>query len=439
MTLVATIICFFATLAEPLSEVEVWNRGVDAYRDGEVTNALAVLRPLLLSKDYGARAGEIVAALEFQLGNREAAADAAQIALRAHPKDARALRNFARAVSGIAEARENRHIDEVLKANAGKDASALLKAATDDIRKLFTESGVYRTNAAPQAVKLADAYSARAEKLADLLLPVREAIGNSVTNELQAASILADIENVRDLTLKAAKELSDLDGNAYSSLSEVEHGFTRFRKMTAMPPDAIDEDIIAQSNAWQDVESFNGRDWQHEALDYTRAFRAKFPMWARAYEQQAEANTNQPPFTAEAQAKISALATEVEKLQLECCEKHLPPSQEEAIRLLIEIRDLLPKGQGSGQGAGGAQSPEPSQAQAEEQEQPENSSEEAAQAEEEAAPQEEEKGGTEEEESKDDAEVEAILKKAQERTDEHEADKKARMRKMQLPPNERDW
>ena len=34
---------------------------------------------------------------------------------------------------------------------------------------------------------------------------------------------------------------------------------------------------------------------------------------------------------------------------------------------------------------------------------------------------------------------EALLKKAQERNDEHEADKKARMRKAPLPPNERDW
>ena len=42
-------------------------------------------------------------------------------------------------------------------------------------------------------------------------------------------------------------------------------------------------------------------------------------------------------------------------------------------------------------------------------------------------------------EQKEDKEVEALLKKAQERNDEHEADKKARMRKAPLPPNERDW
>ena len=43
------------------------------------------------------------------------------------------------------------------------------------------------------------------------------------------------------------------------------------------------------------------------------------------------------------------------------------------------------------------------------------------------------------EEKEEDQELEATLKKAQERNDEHEAEKKARMRKQPLPPNERDW
>ena len=44
-----------------------------------------------------------------------------------------------------------------------------------------------------------------------------------------------------------------------------------------------------------------------------------------------------------------------------------------------------------------------------------------------------------EKDSPEEREVEALLKKAQERSDEHEAEKKARMRKAKLPPNERDW
>ena len=116
-----------------------------------------------------------------------------------------------------------------------------------------------------------------------------------------------------------------------------------------MPPVAIDEDLVAQSNAWMDVEDFNGRKWQQDALDYTRAFRAKFPAWAQAYEQQSQSDTNKPPFTKEAQGKISALATELEKLQIECASKSLPPSQEKALGLIVQIKELLPKDNSSQQ------------------------------------------------------------------------------------------
>ena len=45
----------------------------------------------------------------------------------------------------------------------------------------------------------------------------------------------------------------------------------------------------------------------------------------------------------------------------------------------------------------------------------------------------------EEDEKEVDKDVEAVLRKAKERTEEYEAEKKARMRKARLPPNERDW
>ena len=47
-----------------MTDGEVWNEGVSFYRDGDVTNALKTLRPLLLSKTHGARAAEVVAKLE---------------------------------------------------------------------------------------------------------------------------------------------------------------------------------------------------------------------------------------------------------------------------------------------------------------------------------------------------------------------------------------
>jgi hypothetical protein len=259
---------------------------------------------------------------------------------------------------------------------------------------------------------------------------------------------MAQIEAAKGKTRKFAKELSDLDGNAYSTVSDVEHDFTRFLKLTAMPPAAIGEDLACQSNAWLDVEAFNGRSWQQDALDFTRAFRAKFPAWAQAYEQQAQADTNKPPFTAEDQAKISAYATELEKLQIECCEKSLPPKQEQALELIRKIQELLPKDKnGGGQGQGQGQPPPQPQNDKDKQDQDkqngQNQQQQQKQQQDEGQNKEEDKkdesAGEEQQKDEKDQELEAILKKAQERNDEHEAEKKARMRKAPLPPNERDW
>lgn len=431
-----------------VSDVEIWNEGVSYYESGDVTNALRVLRPLMLSKSHGHRAAEVVAKLEHDRGNLEEAAVASQIALRANPADQRANRNFTRAIDGLSELRKEKHIEKVLKDAQGKDPGAMLQEAVYDARSLLVEAGTYRTNVATKAIAMADGMFRRAERLADVWLPVRELISQSVTNQEQASTIIIQIEQAMAKTTKAAKEIADLNGDAYGTMADVEHDFTRFLKLTALPPAAIGEDAIAQSNAWQDVEAFNGRSWQQDALDYTRAFRAKFPAWARAYEQQAQADTNKPPFTAENQAKISALATELEKLQIECCEKSLPPNQESALDIINQIRELLPKdnSQGNGQSSQVSQPNQQNQQNDNGQQQEQQSGEDQQQEQEAQQPenQEDDKDKDEadqpkEEQSQDDQELEAMLKKAQERNDEHEADKKARMRKVPLPPNERDW
>lgn len=440
----------FADEAGAQSDAEAWNEGVDCYRAGDVTNALRVLRPMMLTREYGARAAEVVAKLEHERGNLEEAAAAAQVALRANPSDERANRNFTRATDGLPAMREARHVEEVLKAAQGKDPGSLMLAATYDARDLMAASGAYLTNAPARVVELSDALSARATRLSDAWLPVKEAICQSVTNEEQAATIVMQVDQARDKSRLAARQIADLEPECYATLSDVEHDCTRFLKMTAMPPAAMGEDLVAQSNAWQDVEAFNGRSWQQDALDYTRSFRAKFPAWARAYEQQAQSDTNRPPFTAEDQAKISALATELEKLQIESAEKPLPPSQERALEIIRQIQELLPKdGGGQGQGQQDRQNQQGDQDRQDQQgqqdpkdsksDQQEGQDESQGGDEEEPQDGEEDQQGGEEEQPGDDKEVEAVLRKAQERSDEHEADKKARMRKAPLPPNERDW
>ena len=436
----------------PLTDVEVWNEGVELYRAGDTTNALKTLRPLMLTKTHGARAAEVVAKLEYERGNLEEAAAAAQVALRANPSDERAGRNFTRAIDGLPASREAKHIDEVLKASQGKDPGSLMLAATRTARDLMAQTGGMSTNPPARLVALSDALSAKAKELADVWLPVKETICRAVTNEEQAATIVMQVDRAREKTRLAARQIADLDDAAYSTLSDVEHDFTRFLKMTVMPPAAIGEDLAAQSNAWMDVEAFNGRSWQQDALDFTRGFREKFPAWARAYEQQAQSDTNRPPFTAEDQAKISALATELEKLQMGCVEKPVPPDQERALDILRQIQELLPK-DGSGK-SGGGQGQDKQSGKNQQQDQNENQNQdkdesgqqeqqnegENEEQEEEPAEKDEETGGAEEEEpSEDEKEIDAVLRKAQERSDEHEADKKARMRRAPLPPNERDW
>ena len=432
----------------PQTDGEAWNEGVDFYRAGDVTNALRVLRPLMLSKTHGARAAEVVAKLEYDRGDLEEAANAAQIALRSAPEDARANRNFTRAADGLPRLREAKRVEAVLKAAQGKDPGAMMQAATYDARSLMEQAGTFLTNDPVRAVALADSLSLRAEKLADTWLPVREAIAQAVTNEEQASTIVLQVEQAEAKTKRAAEQFGDMDEGAYATMSDVEHDFTRFLKLAAMPPAAMAEDEVAQSNAWQDVAAFNGRSWQADALDYTRAFRAKFPAWARAYEQQAQSDTNRPPFTAEDQAKISALATELEKLQLECVDKSLPPSQEKSLEIIRQIRELLPKDKNGGQGQQNQQDnsqQQGSQDQQDKNQEQDDKQEQQSDQKQEQDPrqQEEEKESeaqeNEQQEQKDDKEVEALLKKAQERNDEHEADKKARMRKAPLPPNERDW
>ena len=442
-----------AALAQdaPVTDGEVWNEGVTYYRAGDVTNALRVLRPLMLSQSHGPRAAEVVAKLEYDRGNLEEAAGAAQIALRAAPKDAKTNRNFTRATDGLPQLRETKRINAILQAAQGKDPGALMLTATRDARKLMEEAGAYRTNAPVRAVALADALSKRAANLADAWLPVRQVIAQSVTNEEQAATIIAQIEQAQAKTKNAEKELGDLGDGAYAALSDVEHDFTRFLKLTVLPPAAVDEGLSSQSNVLQKVEAFNGRDWQQDALDYTRAFRAKFPAWAQAYEQQAQSDTNRPPFTKEAQDKISALATELEKVQISCVEKPEQAAQEKAADLLVQIRELLPKDKngGGGQNNRQNQSNDKNQQQQQNQQQDQQqdqdpqqdreSDQKQDQDPEQQDRQEQESEAQQDEKEQEDQELEATLKKAQERNDEHEAEKKARMRKAPLPPNERDW
>ena len=478
--------CRGAEDSAPETDGEIWNRGVDLYRAGDHTNALAVLRPLILSKTHGARASELVGAMEYGQGMKrggegaaeslrslESAAADFQLALRSSPEDPRMNRNFTRAADRLPELREQARVERVVKELGSQDPGALLGGGVKDARSMMIEFPAALTNDARIAVARCEAMSKRAERLSDMWIAVKAGVAQSVTNEQQAMTISGQVEEARAATEAAAEALGDLDPEAQDRLAKAETSLTRFWKLAVMPPAACDEAIQAQTNSLIAAATVNGRDWQRESLDFTRAFRAKFPMWAQAYEQQAQADTNKPPFTKEAQDEISALATEVEKLQIELCGEemtlaHSKPERKgggkaadhavkefEALKKLNRIRELLPKDKNGG---GGQNQPNQDQSknqqnqdqnkerqnqdqeknQDQNQDQGQDQDQDQNQSESEDKKQDEQKPAADDR-NKDDQQVEDMLRKAQERSDQHDEDKKARMKKAPLPANERDW
>ena len=441
-----------------MSDTEIWNKGVDAYNKGDFTNAYAILQPLMLNREYGARASEVVGAidhkkskenlgadLEKSLESAELAANAMQNTYRSNPEDPRVKRNFARAVDGIHSMRENAHIQKVLKENANASPDSIVASAVGEIRKITEEQKSVFTNEPAIVISRSEDLAKRMEKLSDAWIVLKEAIAKSVTNEQQLAAIVGEVESARDITKNAVEKLNDLSPDADMDLISGEEKFYNFHKMLILPPAAIDEGILAQTNAFADVDTINSRPWQKEALDFTQVFRAKFPQWAQMYEAQAQSDTNMPPFKKEDQAKISALALEVEKKQLELVKHELPQNQLECVKLLEEIRNLLPKNNNqNNQNNQDQQNQNKDQNQNQNQDQNKNQDQQNEnQNQNEENKNEEKVKKMESQESKEDLkdmkDVDKLLRKALERSDEHERDKKERLRKAPLRPNERDW
>lgn len=481
----AGIFCFDVACAgdtAPETDGEIWNRGVDLYRDGNFTNALSVLKPLILSKTHGVRASELAGAIEFAeglkcggegaakpLASLENAAADFQLALRSNPADPRLNRNFTRATDRIPQLREQAHVEKVVKELGQQDPGALLGSGVKDIRSLLKDFPAAFTNDAKRTVALCDMMVKRAERLSDIWIAVKAGVAQSVTNEQQAMTINMQVEEARAATEAAATGISDIAPEAMEPLKKAENSFTRFWKLAILPPAACDESMLAQTNKLLMTENEYGRDWQQEALEFTQAFRAKFPMWAQAYEQQAQADTNKPPFTKEAQAEISALSTDVEKIQLELVKAksddvkgdrkgggkaaEKAAKQFNALKKLARIKELLPKDNNGGDGHNQNQNQDQNQDKEQnkndnkdkDRQESQNQNTDSQQNQNQEQPQdnkeqeEKESAAKDQQQNKNDDQVEDILRRAQERSDQHDADKKARMNKAPLPSNERDW
>ena len=347
---------------------EIWNQGVDYYRAGDWTNALATLQPLMLSRTHGARASEVVGAILNANAKRELAqaksaqgvhaedatlaplrrafsarnegAWAMQRALRAAPDDPRANRNFSRAMDGLKELRDELHVEEVLAKAKGKDPKAQMAEAAREALALLKEQASVLTNEAGVAVARSEALAKRAETLADALIPLKRTVLESVTNEQQAAEIVGDVEATRDATLRAADQLADLSSDAALSLSTSENAFHRYWKGLLDPGGALEEAVGAQSNAVARAEKVNGRDWQQEALDFTQIFGTRFPEWVKQQcAQDMSFKSNEPPYTVRVAQEIGNAAQEIVKQQQALLKEPKDEDAAVAVAGLTRVRD----------------------------------------------------------------------------------------------------
>lgn len=336
---------------------ETWNTGVDYYKDGDATNAVATLEALLDSRTHRVKAAEVLAKLEFDeakkpgatnvLERLEKAANYAQIALRASPEDKRLKNNLAIAVADIPGLRrdiEKRRIESVVEQFNDTPPVQFLKESIAESRRLlneFEEVKAASTNDADKAIKIAAECGRKARDLSDRWMVVKNKSDLAVTNQIET---VRKIDRCYNKALSAARKCEDLDFDARYDLSEVEDGFTRLHKDVVMPPDAIDEVVYNLSNKCINATFECGRSWLKESVDYTDSFREKFPAWAKEQELQANADTDKPPLNAEVQAKIMNYAEEMAKLQSECLKNPSPEKEKEALKKAIEIRKLLEKG-----------------------------------------------------------------------------------------------
>lgn len=436
------------------AETYRFNAAVAYYHAGATNEVVDLCNPLLTSKQYGAKAGELLGKMEMEQARKAGAEDPAaklkalesaalgfQRALRDNATDERSNRNFSRAASQLPEARDTAHIAAVMKEFGQTSPDQLLATQLREQRAILEESYTLMTNDAPLLVRKAEALAKRQEKQADLWIPLKQQILQAVTNQQQQAQLAQNIELGRDSMKGATLALRDILPDAAAETAQSEPLVYTFWKACAQADSLVDEAILCQSNTIKKIDArymaLRGKDTQPEAQTLTHAFKARFPQWAENYRKQAQSDTNMPPFSAEDQKKIEELTDHALKLQGEILdsktvEKDRPTLRQQAYQDLVEIRDLLPKKPNSGQNQQ-QQQQQNQQQQNKEQQQQEQKQEEQQQ----EQKQEEQQAQEKKEETPKDAQE--VLRRALEREKEHENEKKRRQQRIPMSPSERDW
>ncbi|MBR1871301.1 MAG: hypothetical protein IJ802_05690 [Kiritimatiellae bacterium] len=453
-------IAAFAGQDEEPTPSETWNKGVAEYLAGDVTNALATIKPLTLERTHGARASELAGALEFAearglqqaddpaaAAERYAAAAAGfqRAAFAAEGADTPALRNLSRTIRPLEDAKAQARTRAAAKRFEGQSPDKIVAEAQRDAVKMLADYPSALEKRPADAIAAAEAMAKRAERLADVWAPLESAVAASVTNEQVAVELRKRIDGGREAARDAAAKMEDLDPSGGSALAAVEKNLFDFHTMLILPPEAIAESARATTNAFANLPQENGRNWNAVAPAFTSVFRAKFPQWLEMFEQQqSQASTNYVPLTAEAKEEIIRLAEETGNLQMSLADPspatltawagqgwEKEDVYTNVLAKIARIEGLLPK---PPQDANQQQ-----QQQQENPQQQQNPQDEPQNDERQQDDSQDEQQQPQEEQPYDDDAAEALMQRAQERNDEHEEEKKARLMNAPLSPNERDW
>ena len=445
-----------------------YNSGLSSYQAGDLSAASETLLPIIALPGFG-KAAELYGAAQFKVASGAVAATNAAAkaqalerastgflhALRSMPDDERARRNLSRSTANIPAVRDAAHLESVLAKYGQTPPQQLIGQMLDEERKVMKEAVTVSTNGnAATLISGFENLANRQRDNADLWIPLKQMLVDSgaITNERQRAEVADRIEQTRDAMKRGASLLDDISPDAYGPMAQSEETVYGFWKMLSEPPALIGEDILVQTNAYvsPDESRYPGRpDWE-DALQLSQLFAERFPKWAEQVIQQRQADTNAPPFTAEDAAKINELTESLLWVQQDAVKNEKKDERKsaaiEALKLLEQIRELLPKNpnnqqQQQQQNQQQQNQDQQNQDQQQQQDQQDQQQDQQQQQDEQQDQQEQEKEQQSGEEKKDEPppDIQEALRRALQREKEHEQEKQRQMRQFPLPPNSRDW
>ncbi len=442
-----------------------YNSGLSSFQAGDLSAASETLLPIIALPGFE-KGAELYGAANFKAASGAVAATNAAAkaqalerastgflhALRAAPDDERARRNLSRAAANIPALRSAAHLESVLAKYGQTPPQQLIGQMLDEQRRVMNDAVAVSTNG--NAATLITGFEKLGERQrgnADRWIPLKQLLVDSgaITNEQQRAEVAERIEQTRDAMMRGATLLEDISPDAYGPMAQSEGAVYGFWKMLSEPPALIGEDILVQTNAYvsPDEPRFPGRpDWE-DALQLSQLFAERFPKWAEQVIQQRQADTNAPPFTAEDAAKIGELTESLLWIQQDAVKNEKKEERRsaalEALKLLEQIRELLPKNPNNQQQQQDRQQQDQQQDQQQEQDerQQDQQQDRQQQQEQDERQQEQKKERQAGEERKDEPppDIQEALRRALQREKEHEQEKQRQMRSFPLPPNARDW